>query len=253
MITAQIERVTPNVASALLETNTENRSVSRVTVEKYASDMAAGNWKDTGQAIIIADDGSLNDGQHRLLALVKAGVTLNMMVVRGASRQSRDAIDTGKPRSTGDILQMFHIPNGNAVAGLASRVIAWERTGRKYAGTRSTVSKTDVVTRARNDARLLWADRVGVKHARLIKAGHASFIRYIVPDSDRATEFFDRLHDGIGLEPRNPVLTLRNWFLRSGKRIPDAQAAEAILRAWCAFRDGRELAQIKLVGELPQP
>ena len=252
-INAQIERITPEIATALLESNHDNRKVSDTIVNQYASDMAAGRWKMTGQPIIIADNGSLNDGQHRLWAVMKSGAAVDMLVIRGTTRDSRDAIDTGKARSSGDVLQMFHIPDGNGVAALAQCVISWERTGRSRLGSRTGVSKADVIARAKQDERLIVAMRAGKKCGQIVVPKHAAFVRYVVPDSPKLDEFLERLADGACLEAAHPVLTIRQWFLRHGRRVPDAQAIEALLRAWCAFRDGRNLTIIKLLGELPTP
>ena len=61
------EFITPEIAQALLETNTENRKLSRGTVQAYSQDILAGNWdENVGVAISIDENGILRDGQHRL-------------------------------------------------------------------------------------------------------------------------------------------------------------------------------------------
>lgn len=253
MITAQVERITPEIAAAMLQCNVDNRRLSETLITQYASDMASGRWKMTGQPIIVADDGELNDGQHRLAAVVKAGVAVDVMVIRGALRSTRDAIDTGKSRTSGDVLQMFHIPDGNAVAALAQIVISWERAGKSRVGGRNLVSKGDVIARAKVDHRLVDATRLSAAAGKITTRKHVAFARYVIADSARSDEFFARLIDGAGLMLNNPILTVRHWFMRNGRRVPDAQAIEALLRAWCAFRDGRDLSRIQLMGELPTP
>jgi hypothetical protein len=253
MITGQLERITPEIAAAMLANNADNRRIAQNTVAQFVSDMRAGNWKMTGQPIIIAEDGQLNDGQHRLTAVVQAGVAIEMMVIRGAPRDSRDAIDTGKSRQAGDILQMFHVANGNEIAGLARMVISWERAGQKRLGDTNVVSKSDVVSRGQQDEQLNVAVRSAYAVRHIMMKRHAAFARYVIPETPLATEFFARLADGADLNVGHPVLTVRHWMMRSGRRIPDAQAIEAILRAWCAFRDGRELSRIQLMGEFPKP
>lgn len=253
MMTAQIERITPQIAAAMLEANNDNRPLGEITVAQYSSDMLAGNWKMTGQPIIIADNGQLNDGQHRLAAVIKSNVAVDMMVVRGAPRESRDAIDLGKVRTAAHVVQMFHVTNGTAVAALANIVISWERAGKTAIGSRARVSKSDIISRARTDERLKYAVNVSERTRSILTRKQAAFARYIIPDSPRADEFFDRLSDGVGLEHGSPILALRQWCLRNGRKVSDAIGCEAILRAWCAFRDGRSMINIKLIGELPQP
>jgi hypothetical protein len=253
MITTKMELITPSVASAMLEGNVDNRTVAEAIVNQYASDMAAGRWALSGQPIIISDDGYLNDGQHRLLAIVKSGMSVEMLVVRGVSRESRSVVDIGKVRSAGNVVSMFHVPNGNAIAALANMVLSWEATGKKSMGRRFHVGKAGVIERAKSDPRLIMSDRIAGTTKDVILRKHVSFARYIIADSAKSDSFFERLADGAGLEHGHPILTLRNWFLRQGRRVPDAVAIEAILRAWCAFRDGRSISMIKLLGELPTP
>jgi hypothetical protein len=72
------ELITPELASSLLETNSNNRNLSKGTVEAYANDMLAGNWDESvGDAISIDTDGVLRNGQHRLSAIVLSGVSIH--------------------------------------------------------------------------------------------------------------------------------------------------------------------------------
>jgi hypothetical protein len=252
MIIAKVETITPNIAAALLEGNQDNRKIKEATVSQYASDIVAGKWQLTGQPIIIADNGQLNDGQHRLAAVVKSGVAVDMMVIRGASRESRVAIDIGTVRGSGDVVQMFHVPNGAAVAALARLVISWERVGKNRLGRVGNVSKIDTIDRGVSDERLIYAVRIGSTCQKIVVYKQAAFARYVIQDSDLSDTFFARLADGINLEHGHPVLAVRNWFFRNGRKVTDMQGVEVILRGWCAFRDGRELINIKLMGDFPK-
>ncbi len=51
------------------------------TVKKYARDMRNGNFEENGEPIIFNTKGELTNGQHRLTAIVRSGVTLEMVVV----------------------------------------------------------------------------------------------------------------------------------------------------------------------------
>lgn len=72
--------VTPALAKQWLEKNTNNRNVNFAKVKKMAKDMREGHWDTTHQGIAIATDGTLVDGQHRLMAVVESGVTVRMNV-----------------------------------------------------------------------------------------------------------------------------------------------------------------------------
>lgn len=118
------------MAEEILEKhNPKNRSVSEGTVQSYANDMKNGRWTMTHQGLAFDVNGNLLDGQHRLWALVFAGVSIKFMVTRGMpvevdGKFTMDAIDRNRVRTTGQQMQLCHsIKNGNVVAA-AMRSIA---------------------------------------------------------------------------------------------------------------------------------
>lgn len=71
-------------------------------VAAMAEDMKAGRWIATHQGIAIGKSGRLLDGQHRLSAVIKAGVPVEMMVTFDIDESAIDAIDRGRKRSVAD-------------------------------------------------------------------------------------------------------------------------------------------------------
>ena len=250
-ISSAVEIITPQIAALMLHANDDNRPVSQTIVAQMASDILAGRWAMTGQPIIVAADGQLNDGQHRLQAIVKSGMPVTALVVRGVPRESRVAIDTGRSRTPGDIATMIGLAQGTAVTGLARIVISYERAKGKTLGRPSDVSKAEILQRCKDDDRLLKSVHAGEAVHHVIKKKQAAFIWYMTPDNEAADEFFCRLGSGADLSPGNPILTFRNWLLRHG-RLADYVAIEAGLRAWVAFRDRRQLQRLNILGELPE-
>lgn len=99
------ELITPEIAKAYLEHNTKNRSISDPTVDSYAEDMKNGRWcESTGIAISFDTNGVLADGQHRLLAIVKANVPIWSYVCTGCAPGS--VYDENRVRSSRDNLKM---------------------------------------------------------------------------------------------------------------------------------------------------
>lgn len=96
--------VTPALAKQWLEKNTNNRNVNFAKVKKMAKDMREGHWDTTHQGIAIATDGTLVDGQHRLMAGVESGVTVRMNVTFNAPKSQH--IDSGNSRSMANRVQM---------------------------------------------------------------------------------------------------------------------------------------------------
>lgn len=96
--------ISPEQAAKWLERNDNNRNVNVAKVKKMAKDMREGHWDTTHQGIAIASDGTLVDGQHRLLAIVESGVTVRMNVTFNAAKSQH--IDSGNIRSMANRVQM---------------------------------------------------------------------------------------------------------------------------------------------------
>jgi hypothetical protein len=98
-----LETITPAKATKYLEKNTANRPVRKVWVKTLAETIKNGQWHVTHQGIAFNCDGTLIDGQNRLMAIVEAGKPVQMYVARGIAKESVFGIDSGKTRSVPDI------------------------------------------------------------------------------------------------------------------------------------------------------
>ena len=99
-----IETITPYIAGLYLKFNNDNRPLRKTHIRELASDMTEGNWQVTHQGIAFDISGRLIDGQHRLHAIIEAGVSIQISVTRGCSASSFSILDRGSNRSTSDIL-----------------------------------------------------------------------------------------------------------------------------------------------------
>jgi hypothetical protein len=99
------EMIGPERAKSLLSINKTNRNISERHVKEYAKMMANGDWDFTPQGITISKTGSLIDGQHRLNAIIKSGVTIKacVFIIDEHDTAMGVMIDRGKTRSTMDI------------------------------------------------------------------------------------------------------------------------------------------------------
>jgi hypothetical protein len=127
--------VTPEIAAQWLANNSHNRNVNQSRVNRYAEDMASGNWRtSTGEFIKIAKDGTLLDGQHRLIGLVKSKRSIYLDVLTDLENDLFEVLDTGKSRNASDILKIAGVKNATTVSGLVSRFNQFMNTNSK-AGT----------------------------------------------------------------------------------------------------------------------
>jgi hypothetical protein len=98
--------VTPEKALQWLEGNTHNRPINEAHVKRLARDIQAGRWRLTHQGIAFDTDGLLVDGQHRLWAVVEAGMPITTRVFFNEPPENRQVLDSGQRRSNLDILNI---------------------------------------------------------------------------------------------------------------------------------------------------
>lgn len=98
------ETITPDIARSLLDSQVVNRSLNSRRVIAYANDMKNGNWKESPEPICMNPDGKLNNGQHRLQAVILSGTPVVMTVAYDVPDEA--VMDRGLPRSVGDSLYM---------------------------------------------------------------------------------------------------------------------------------------------------
>lgn len=100
--------ITPEIAQFLLDHhNKHNRPVKATRIDQYAMELKLGLWKYNGERILFDSDGQLLSGQHRLLAIVKSGVSMKVDIKFGLDPGVRDTIDTGAVRSTTDVRRLM--------------------------------------------------------------------------------------------------------------------------------------------------
>lgn len=121
--------VTPEIARQLLRYNTAgetNRTLSRSYVDAAIKAIQGSEWENTGEPIIMSDEGLLNDGQHRLEALRESGLSCVMDLRFGIKRRAFASTNSGRKRSGGDALTIAHVKEPIAVSAAARMAICYE-------------------------------------------------------------------------------------------------------------------------------
>lgn len=116
-------KVTPKQAAEWLKLNKKNRKLRDGVVKKYASDMRSGRWEEgNADPIVINSDGVLENGQHRLHAVIASGATVQMFVIRGAE-SAMGTYDIGAGRSTSDYLRIRGVNADARMIGIVRFVL----------------------------------------------------------------------------------------------------------------------------------
>lgn len=253
-VTTTVEEVAPGVALAWLEANTQNRKVRQSRVDQYARDMAAGNWKRTGETIKFAADGRLLDGQHRLWAVVEADVPVCVDIVRGLDPDTQSYMDTGVARTAADDLGMRGERN-SPVLSAAARLGALAESHRLFRDhTTQLSSHAEIYEWLREHPGLrdsvAFVDCGKPKKVALPPSVKAyAHYRFAGLDPEDADGFFNALGALVNLPEGSPILALASRLrtLREQRQKRDPAVLLALaFRGWNAWRAGRSMSLIPL-------
>lgn len=98
---------TPEEAYDIVVNRNDNyRKLKEAKALEYAKMMKSGKWcEENGETIKFKTNGMLSDGQHRLWAVYKSGVTLKFLVVDDVPEEATETIDMGLKRSSEDAIR----------------------------------------------------------------------------------------------------------------------------------------------------
>jgi hypothetical protein len=260
---SEIVLVTPDIARRLLEENDSNRPVKQRLVDRIAHDIRNDQWALNGEAIIVSEDGRLNDGQHRLLAIIAADKPVRSYVAFGVPRESRFTVDLGDQRSTVNLLSMQSVVSPGPASIVAKNLFAF-RHDISHAQQKSGIGKQDIVAEfnqkrtAIEAAVVRFAKEDFVRRTRIVAPVAAAYVIIAAAAAaarvhDRES-FFTKFCAGANLDPTSPILHLRGKLL--GTSDYNARRTEArlelILRHWNAWITEAPVASIRLQGKFPK-
>jgi hypothetical protein len=246
--------VSPEMARYWLEKNVRNRPISNKHLDSYATEMKSGKWiQETGESIKITKSGHIADGQHRLLALIKANISLHFTVVTEMEEDVISVLDSGKRRNGSDILSIYGVKNAAVVSALISTSNVLKR------GIYSNYGSSNVESRMTNHDILekylekseYW-NIVGTKSlqwyegfSRILKPTSLGsfYVIFQEIDEEKANQFLDQLSYGIPVYS-NAINILRNKLIQevtSHKKMTPFFRNSLIIKAWNSFRLGKDI------------
>ena len=256
--------LTPKLAQQWLDGHTNFRKPKRTVVKRYAEDIAAGDWRLTNETIGFNGDGTMIDGQHRCLAVIKANVPIQVYVISGIDSAAVEKIDQGTPRSPATLLRAHGIPGyWSATAGIVNVLYRWS-----------------LATSGRPPSHLMtsWADRLwadpelmtalgrylgdGLARDLVIRnaSGAAAAAGIWVmhqQDAEAANAFMHRVFAATPpVGPGDPEFTYHRYMYRAraattGSCVTKLGTLRPLWYAWSKRRAGRKLSMIK-VGNLEE-
>lgn len=253
-------RVTPTMAQEWLLKNTFNRPVNGNHVDRLARDMATGNWPMTGDTIKFAGD-RLIDGQHRLMACVRAKRPFDTLVVYGLNQEVFDVLDTGNTRGASDIFSIAGEKHCTSLPACLNIVHLY------YEGKAHWTSKLTMYGMATNRAYQSLLEmydvrdsvRWAVSHKTpLVPVSIMSGCHFILSrvHPEQASSFMQQLATGTGIRQGSPMQRLMSVLTEnaaSRNKMPRGQMLGMILNTWNAVRSGRNITRMRATDGVKYP
>lgn len=261
-ISITIEDIDPDIARVYLTKNIEhNRKITEWKVDQYGQDMRDGKWVPTSATIKFDEDGHLIDGQHRLLAVVDADVTVPMAVSWGEPRDAVYVIDTGMSRTGAASLTVAGVTTAGAgpqIAATANVLQAIENGLFRHAmsslGRQERLTNQQMVeyVRPRVDGLVEGNHKAKQAYRNLPMNQSVLAAAYIIfkrIDPEAADEFYRLIAEGVSQGTGDPILTLTRRVTgdrMSGRRTLQSTALFMLFRTWNAWRDGEKMNKIQI-------
>lgn len=261
-----VETITPALAADWLKSNAPyNRKIRHAWVAELVKSITDGKWVTNGESIVFDEDGFLIDGQHRLSAVVEAGIPIRSVVVRDVSRDSFKNTGSGHRRTGADRLSFIEVSNATTHAGgirgyLLSKKYRSLYTVETRGGTKGakTVADYEIIEFYNNHNDL--CDRVcfiinSLRHkSNLLSPSELySMCLLLIIDKGHSEQkvfsFFSQVTTGRDVE-NETILTLRDKLIAHKTRLSVMSADEkrnAIIKTWNAYVTGKTLKSLRLI------
>jgi hypothetical protein len=244
----ELKTITPEIALRMLELNTVNRPLTETNVATLVKEMKGGRWKINGDMIRLSVGNVIIDGQHRLHAVVRSGITIQTWVMEGLPSDVFDTIDVGKRRSSGDTLGCRGEQNSYR---LAASLIMIDKyiTGRVEKSVQYTNTEVEGLLVKYPEARksLMTAARAkGLILPSVLDSCHYLFSQ---KDPALADVFVQKVLKGVGMEDGDPWYALRERMLInsiSNTKLSKALMMALCIKAWNAARQGKRITKLQL-------
>lgn len=249
------QTVTPIMAKEYLERNAKNRPVSLRKVEQYTRDMREGKWKQSGDPIRFAINGDLLDGQHRLMAIIKAKTAIPCVCIFDLDESVFEVIDTGKVRSAADLLGIQGIKNRVAIAASARHQYLYINgvfDGHDTPQLFVRPTNQDIMTIVKTYPALIESAHKmagydvlrGLLPPSLIGFFHMNFCRI---DQEKGEEFFLILDGRVTADVRSPVMLLRQRLIENKiakQKMKQTEKAAITIKAWNSFYANKPMGKL---------
>lgn len=209
--------ITPRLAEEFLKRNDNNRKISYAYVNSYAKMMKEGKWDKTGEPISFNTEGKLEDGQHRLKAIIMSGKSVEMLV--STQNKVNGTYDENRRRTAVNFANRYfkeddsRYSNGKTISTINSVLRATGRVGGRR------IASVEITEFIENNRSIVdrWLNTVPTtsNNGTPTPVRGAMFLA-LADGVDEKTmrKFYDILYTGFMNEEKDKsVIAFRNWLL----------------------------------------
>lgn len=253
--------ITPTLAKILLtHFNDNNRPVSDTNVSNLVKEMVNEKWLVNGETITFNELGDMTNGQHRLRALIKADVTLLLLVVTGLKSETFATIDSGRKRTTSDVLAYAGVLSSKNSASLCKFIYGFKEG--KYGAHKNVSARTlnntailgyyNSLDDVEINSSVNFGQTFSKKANGIITPTVLGGIYYILNEVNRekSNEFLTKLCTGDNLTKNSPILALRNRLIKAKidntYHLTSDMLVKNIIYCWEKFVNGENVKVIKV-------
>lgn len=263
--------MTPDLAAQILAaSNTDNRPQSTKQIDHYAGVIASDQWRLTHQGGAHDRNGVLQDGQHRLEAIVEAGIAVPMAWFCGMDPDNWKALDEGLARTAGQLLRKAGHSNTATLQAAAKLILAYEdgpaQARRAYHGKRTNQQMVDFIA---SDPDMIeaaaWAGTAKTK-SKTAPGPLAAAYYLLRKKNGKDNPYLDafwrgyvterKLDQRFALDVRDPRLAVRRQFANireRGFRVTGLEGMSLLILAWNYVVDGKTRVAVVFRENSPVP
>lgn len=234
-VVGEVEIITPSIAAEYLKNNEGNRQVMQSRVKEYATEIKSGRWRHTHQGIAFDRQGNILDGQHRLSAIVRAGVPVRMAVYRDQDRENFDKIDTGYNRGNKDQYTLrggVHTKNATKIVGIARAMLCAGTKGVRFIKGKNQLNRV-VAEYAMKHEDLINKFWEAARKSLCKNSGWiAAFLNCAIHYEDKEDFIFEELKRVAEREfkgPNDPIKHLDKYLMRASQPKSGNSAAQSYI------------------------
>ena len=217
-LSVDLVNITPQVAKNYLSYNTQNRKESTRNVMFLVEQMKKGLFLENGESIVFDSNNNLLDGQHRLMAIAKSGLSFHIPVVRGAMKKAMATYDTGKNRSSVDVLGLNGFKNCSILSSFSKLIYKYETKGSKSKHT-NAYNRTETLTNQQIldfcNENIDWVQEIirnvaniyNKPTTKFLGVANLSFIAYLIGGKNPSSKVYDFIKNIYGITRQDGTAT----------------------------------------------